>query len=139
MSPSPPPVEPQAARNNTAKAAAVNDLGLVIVCFSHGGEEQEACPGWGGCWVAELLSCWVGLLGVNPATAEHLATQQLSNSATQQPMTILSVLDQAPIAEGSTGAEAVRNSIDLARFAEELGYERYWVAEHHGTPALACA
>src|SRR5687768_18521978 len=54
-------------------------------------------------------------------------------------MTILSVLDQAPIAEGSTGAEAVRNSIDLARFAEELGYERYWVAEHHGTPALACA
>ena len=52
---------------------------------------------------------------------------------------ILSVLDQAPISEGSTGAEAVRNSIDLARFAEELGYERYWVAEHHGTPALACA
>ncbi len=52
---------------------------------------------------------------------------------------ILSVLDQAPISEGSTGAQAVRNSIDLARFAEELGYERYWVAEHHGTPALACA
>src|SRR5687767_15518959 len=54
-------------------------------------------------------------------------------------MTILSVLDQAPIAEGSTGAEALLNSIDLARFAEELGYVRYWVAEHHGTPALACA
>ena len=52
---------------------------------------------------------------------------------------ILSVLDQAPIAEGSSPAEAVRNSLDLAQFAEELGYERYWVAEHHGTPALACA
>ncbi|HEX8173081.1 MAG TPA: LLM class flavin-dependent oxidoreductase [Thermoanaerobaculia bacterium] len=51
----------------------------------------------------------------------------------------LSVLDQAPISEGSSGAEAVRNSVDLARLAEELGYERYWVAEHHGTPALACA
>jgi luciferase family oxidoreductase group 1 len=51
----------------------------------------------------------------------------------------LSVLDQAPISEGSTGAEALRNSVDLARFAETLGYERYWVAEHHGTPALACA
>lgn len=51
----------------------------------------------------------------------------------------LSVLDQAPISEHSTGAEAVRNSVDLARFAEELGYLRYWVAEHHGTPALACA
>jgi luciferase family oxidoreductase group 1 len=51
----------------------------------------------------------------------------------------LSILDQAPIAAGSTPAQALRNSVDLARFGEELGYERYWVAEHHGTPALACA
>ena len=51
----------------------------------------------------------------------------------------LSVLDQAPIPEGSSGAEALRNSVDLARLAESLGYTRYWVAEHHGTPALACA
>ena len=51
----------------------------------------------------------------------------------------LSVLDQAPISEGSTGAQALRNSLDLARFTEQLGYVRYWVAEHHGTPALACA
>ena len=51
----------------------------------------------------------------------------------------LSVLDQSPIADGSTGADALRNSIDLARFAEQLGYHRYWVAEHHGTPMLACA
>jgi luciferase family oxidoreductase group 1 len=52
---------------------------------------------------------------------------------------ILSVLDQSPISEGSTGAEALRNSVDLGVLAEELGYARYWVAEHHGTPALACA
>ena len=51
----------------------------------------------------------------------------------------LSVLDQSPIADGSTGADALRNSVDLARFAEQLGYHRYWVAEHHGTPMLACA
>src|SRR5437899_13099416 len=51
----------------------------------------------------------------------------------------LGVLDQAPIAAGSTGAGALRNSIDLARLADQLGYERYWVAEHHGTPMLACA
>lgn len=38
-----------------------------------------------------------------------------------------------------TGAEALRNSVDLARHAERFGYHRYWVAEHHGTPALACA
>ena len=50
-----------------------------------------------------------------------------------------SILDQAPVSEGSTGAGALRNSVDLARFAESLGYSRYWVAEHHGTPALACA
>jgi luciferase family oxidoreductase group 1 len=51
----------------------------------------------------------------------------------------LSVLDQAPISEGSTGAEALTNSVDLAGWTDALGYHRYWVAEHHGTPMLACA
>ncbi|HWF51964.1 MAG TPA: LLM class flavin-dependent oxidoreductase [Solirubrobacteraceae bacterium] len=51
----------------------------------------------------------------------------------------ISVLDQSPIPEGLSGAEALRNSIDLARLAEALGYRRYWVAEHHGTPGLASA
>jgi luciferase family oxidoreductase group 1 len=51
----------------------------------------------------------------------------------------LSVLDQSPISEGSTGADAVSNTLDLARFTDQLGYHRYWLAEHHGTPMLACA
>lgn len=51
----------------------------------------------------------------------------------------LSVLDQSPISEGSTGAAALANTLDLARLTDELGYHRYWVAEHHGTPMLACA
>jgi luciferase family oxidoreductase group 1 len=51
----------------------------------------------------------------------------------------LSVLDQSPIPEGSTGADALHNTIDLARLADELGYHRYWVAEHHGGPMLASA
>ncbi len=51
----------------------------------------------------------------------------------------LGVLDQSPIAEDSTPAQALRNSLDLARRADALGYSRYWVAEHHGTPMLACA
>jgi len=51
----------------------------------------------------------------------------------------LSILDQSPISEGASGADALRNSVDLARYAEQLGYARYWVAEHHGTPALASA
>src|SRR5258707_4503739 len=49
----------------------------------------------------------------------------------------LSVLDQSPVAEGSTGAQALQNTIDLARLADDLGYHRYWVAEHHGGTMLA--
>ncbi len=49
----------------------------------------------------------------------------------------LSVLDQSPIAQGSTGRDALANTIDLARLADGLGYHRYWVAEHHGGPMLA--
>src|SRR3954454_12402843 len=49
----------------------------------------------------------------------------------------LSVLDQSPVPEGSTGPDALRNTLDLARHAEALGYHRYWVAEHHGGDMLA--
>jgi len=51
----------------------------------------------------------------------------------------LSVLDQTPIADGTTAAAALANSVDLARAAERFGYHRYWVAEHHASPALAGA
>jgi luciferase family oxidoreductase group 1 len=51
----------------------------------------------------------------------------------------LSVLDQSPVAEGATGAQALHNTLDLARLADALGYHRYWVAEHHGGPSLAGA
>src|SRR4051812_32392368 len=51
----------------------------------------------------------------------------------------LSVLDQSPISQGSTAGDALRHSLDLARLADDLGYTRYWLAEHHGTPMLACA
>ncbi len=52
----------------------------------------------------------------------------------------LSVLDQSPIAEGSTAADALANTIDLARACDALGYHRYWLAEHHASPGLAgCA
>ena len=50
---------------------------------------------------------------------------------------LLSVLDQSPISEGFTGVDALHNTIDLARLADEFGYHRYWVAEHHGGPMLA--
>ncbi|MEU2209493.1 LLM class flavin-dependent oxidoreductase [Streptomyces hygroscopicus] len=49
----------------------------------------------------------------------------------------LSVLDLVPISSGSTAAEALRNTLDLARRAEEFGYHRYWLAEHHLNPGVA--
>src|SRR3954466_5817836 len=49
----------------------------------------------------------------------------------------ISVLDQSPISEGSSGPEALRNTIDLAQLTDSLGYTRYWVAEHHGGAMLA--
>jgi luciferase family oxidoreductase group 1 len=49
----------------------------------------------------------------------------------------LSVLDQSPISEGASGPEALRNTIDLAQLTDSLGYDRYWVAEHHGGAMLA--
>jgi luciferase family oxidoreductase group 1 len=52
--------------------------------------------------------------------------------------TPLSVLDLSPIPSGSTAGDALRNTLDLARHAELLGFRRYWLAEHHNAGALAC-
>ncbi|HEX4533454.1 MAG TPA: LLM class flavin-dependent oxidoreductase [Rhizomicrobium sp.] len=49
----------------------------------------------------------------------------------------LSVLDQSPIREGGTAAQAVAETIELAKAAEALGYHRYWVAEHHNAKSFA--
>ena len=49
----------------------------------------------------------------------------------------LSVLDLAPVTEGSTPGDALRNSLDLAPRVEQLGFNRYWVAEHHNMPGIA--
>src|SRR6201985_860221 len=52
-------------------------------------------------------------------------------------MTPLSVLDLSPVTTGHTGAQALRNSLDLARHADALGFTRYWLAEHHNLPSIA--
>lgn len=49
----------------------------------------------------------------------------------------LSILDQSPVIEGSSVADALAATVDLAQMADELGYHRYWCAEHHGSLALA--
>ena len=50
-----------------------------------------------------------------------------------------SVLDLAPVCAGSDAAQSFRNTLDLARHAERLGYQRYWLAEHHNMPGIASA
>jgi len=54
-------------------------------------------------------------------------------------MTKYSVLDLCPVVEGAVPADAFRNSRDLAQHVERLGYERFWLAEHHGMPGVASA
>ena len=54
-------------------------------------------------------------------------------------MTTLSVLDLSPIVEGANAGQSLRNSLDLARHAERLGYRRFWMAEHHNMPGIASA
>ena len=51
----------------------------------------------------------------------------------------LSVLDLAPIVEGGSAAQALANTLDLARHAEASGYKRFWLAEHHNMDGLACS
>ena len=52
-------------------------------------------------------------------------------------MATFGVLDQSPIRHGSNAAQAVRETIDLAQRCEALGYQRYWLAEHHNTSSFA--
>ena len=49
----------------------------------------------------------------------------------------LSVLDQAPVTSGHTGEHALNSAVELAQVAEELGYYRMWMAEHHGGMSFA--
>jgi luciferase family oxidoreductase group 1 len=50
-----------------------------------------------------------------------------------------SILDLSPVAMGGSAAQSLRNTLDLARHAEEWGYRRYWLAEHHSMPGIASA
>ncbi|MCO6387579.1 LLM class flavin-dependent oxidoreductase [Aliihoeflea sp. 40Bstr573] len=54
-------------------------------------------------------------------------------------MTLLSVLDLSPVPDGATTADALANTLDLARNADRLGYNRFWLAEHHNMPGIASA
>ena len=77
---------------------------------------------------------WSGRTLRTPALPSGVAGTEASLTLNGAP---LSVLDLAPIPDGGTAGEALRATIELARRAEQLGYTRFWVAEHHGMPGIA--
>ena len=70
-----------------------------------------------------------------PQAAAHLMGQ--SSSPEQSSLIPLSVLDLSPVTSATPGSAALRNSLDLARLADDLGYTRYWLAEHHNLASIA--
>jgi luciferase family oxidoreductase group 1 len=82
---------------------------------------------------------WRGLSESAPVAivGDGVRCVRLDDGVSRSPR--LGVLDQSPVSEGSDGAIALRRSVDLAILAEELGYGRYWVAEHHGHAMIAGA
>jgi len=69
----------------------------------------------------------------------HLTVVNRRAHTDMETMVPYSVLDLAPITQGSDAAQSFRNTLDLARHAERWGYRRYWLAEHHGLPGIASA
>ncbi|MDP9050178.1 MAG: LLM class flavin-dependent oxidoreductase [Acidobacteriota bacterium] len=67
-----------------------------------------------------------------------LLTHPIGMSAKSRSGLRLSVLDQSPVAAGSTAGQALQNSIELARLVDRLGYTRFWMSEHHAMETLAC-
>jgi luciferase family oxidoreductase group 1 len=65
--------------------------------------------------------------------------ESIAEKAKLMAMTALSVLDLSPIKQGFDAAAALRESLELARHVETLGYRRYWLAEHHNMPGIASA
>src|SRR6266404_2665968 len=66
----------------------------------------------------------------------YVTTRPVPISSTMPPV---SVLDLSPITQGSDAGKSLRNSAELARHAERLGYRRFWMAEHHSMPGIASA
>jgi len=80
-----------------------------------------------------------GQLASPRALAHPIGAMATGNIQSDAPKGLrLSILDQSPVPAGSTPAQALQNSIELARLADRLGYSRYWMSEHHAMETLAC-
>jgi luciferase family oxidoreductase group 1 len=90
-----------------------------------------------GAATRSTVECCASARSTAPATHPQIRITEIHLMASTITRLRLSVLDQSPISQGSSGAQALANTLDLARLADRLGYHRYWVAEHHGGPMLA--
>jgi luciferase family oxidoreductase group 1 len=95
---------------------------------------------------AGFLTCWFpdgddSASAVGPAQAPGKAPVKRTAAGTVRRLSLppLSILDLAPIVEGSTPSVALGNSLELARHAERWGYRRFWLAEHHNATGIASA
>src|SRR2546430_3143177 len=77
--------------------------------------------------------------GTKPFVKLPTGVPSAASSAYNRSMVPLSILDLSPIVEGGDAGQSLRNSLDLARHVEALGYRRYWMAEHHNLPGIASA
>src|SRR5579871_6595822 len=77
-------------------------------------------------------------MGVHDGVVRRVGVGHLTDMSKGTGGLRLSVLDQSPVPAGSTPAEALQNSIALARRVDELGYTRFWMSEHHAMDTLAC-
>ncbi|MQA79693.1 MAG: MsnO8 family LLM class oxidoreductase [Streptosporangiales bacterium] len=75
--------------------------------------------------------------GRSPRHPSAEPTPRFPEASTVAQNVPLSILDLAPVVSGRTAGDALRNTVQLARCAEDLGYARYWLAEHHFAPGVA--
>src|SRR5206468_4362230 len=70
---------------------------------------------------------------------DYIESPRASPTSSRMAPTPLSVLDLSPITQASDASASLRNSADLAAHVERLGYQRFWMAEHHSMPGIASA
>src|ERR1700722_2680315 len=131
-----PPRTIWAGRDRSLKRTGINSKSSLPEGVSTLSEARSAVCGFMGLRSPmKLGSTPAAVRSVSLRTAWCDGSPMVDRAMTQLPR--LSVLDQSPVSQGSTAAEALRNTLDLARLTDRLGYHRYWVAEHHGGPMLA--
>lgn len=98
---------------------------------------DEATPGAAAADGAATALTGTGTAGTGPEAAGAVAADEIRGAARGSAPVPLSVLDLVTVGSGRTATDALRTSVELAKFTESRGFHRYWVAEHHSMPGVA--